>query len=525
VEFNANWRGGKTIYAALRSASEASNSGWQAVGTWMQAPSGGNVVTSGLQFGGGAAQQVVMSYRTPFPDDLAEGQISLTGQPDNYVNSCQISWTPSRELTVAEVPGSFEQGAGNPSICTVVPGTTLTPTVDGFEVAMKVRWNAERLASFPDRDFYLATGATMKSGLGGQPVRTVNPTTPVDGDPDVPEDLFIYNDNQWYFFTGLCFGCNVMGLNAGAGVSIRCTDPSSGAMPPSPSMPREAACGSTILYPSEVQRIYVAMSAPNTTPAGWSAVGISARQVGNDASVVFFSRSIPLQIRAAASGKLPIRMSTFIPWAWIWGPPQEPCVFTVAPTVTRDLSYTGDNRGFSSNSSQARGLTLATADILSGSLSGVLHETGWTSSFAGIPPLNPDGSIAPRAFDGVFGDCFLEHERGKASTAPMSIGGSRSGTNQMLVQVRGAIPNPLPQLFSPTIDWDYQLYLDLNGASPMVSGFYKHDCFPAHELWIGNTQIHGYMPTSNNFATLASCLVGLGQIEGRISARAIPAGQ
>jgi len=74
-------------------------------------------------------------------------------------------------------------------------------------------------------------------------------------------------------FTGLCFGCNVMGLNAGAGVSIRCTDPSSGAMPPSPSMPREAACGSTILYPSEVQRIYVAMSAPNTTPAGWSAVG------------------------------------------------------------------------------------------------------------------------------------------------------------------------------------------------------------------------------------------------------------
>ena len=100
-------------------------------------------------------------------------------------------------------------------------------------------------------------------------------------------------------FTGLCFGCNVMGLNAGAGVSIRCTDPSSGAMPPSPSMPREAACGSTILYPSEVQRIYVAMSAPNTTPAGWSAVGISARQVGNDASVVFFSRSIPLQIRAA----------------------------------------------------------------------------------------------------------------------------------------------------------------------------------------------------------------------------------
>jgi hypothetical protein len=528
VQFNANWRGGKTIYGALRAPGDISLSGWQAVGTWMQAPSGGNVMTSGLQLGGGAVQQLVMRYRTPFPDDLDRGQINLSGQVDNYQNACQMYWWPSRQLEVAGAGGSFEQGAGDPSICTVAAGTTLTPTVDGYEIAMKVRLSPQLLANFSSSngDFYVATGATMKSRSGGQPIRTVNPTTPFDGDPDVPEDLFIYNDNQWYFFTGLCFGCNVIGnLNAGAGVSIRCTDPSGGARPPSPDVPREAACGSTILYPSEVQRIYVAMSAPNTTPAGWSAVGISARQVGNDASVVFFSRSIPLQIRAAASGKLPIRMSTFIPWAWIWGPPQEPCVFTVAPTVTRDLSYTGDNRGFSSNSSQARGLTLATADILSGSLSGVLHETGWTSSFAGIPPLNPDGSIAPRAFDGVFGDCFLEHERGKASTAPMSIGGSRSGTNQMLVQVRGAIPNPLPHLFSPTIDWDYQLYLDLNGASPMVSGFYKHDCFPAHELWIGNTQIHGYMPTSNNFATLASCLVGLGQIEGRISARAIPAGQ
>jgi hypothetical protein len=94
----------------------------------------------------------------------------------------------------------------------------------------------------------------------------------------------------------------------------------------------------------------------------------------------------------------------------------------------------------------------------------------------------------------------------------------------MLVQAGGALTNPLP-LYSFDINRDYQLYLDLNGASPMVSGFYKHDCFPAHELWIGNTQIHGYMPPSNNFATLASCLVGFGQIEGRISARAIPAGQ
>ncbi|MBZ2180166.1 MAG: hypothetical protein ACK6DY_06850, partial [Acidobacteriota bacterium] len=303
VQFNANWRGGKTIYGALRAPGDISLSGWQAVGTWMQAPSGGNVMTSGLQLGGGAVQQLVMRYRTPFPDDLDRGQINLSGQVDNYQNACQMYWWPSRQLEVAGAGGSFEQGAGDPSICTVAAGTTLTPTVDGYEIAMKVRLSPQLLANFSSSngDFYVATGATMKSRSGGQPIRTVNPTTPFDGDPDVPEDLFIYNDNQWYFFTGLCFGCNVIGnLNAGAGVSIRCTDPSGGARPPSPDVPREAACGSTILYPSEVQRIYVAMSAPNTTPAGWSAVFINAQQVGTGPAAVTFSRSIPLQIRAAA---------------------------------------------------------------------------------------------------------------------------------------------------------------------------------------------------------------------------------
>jgi hypothetical protein len=46
---------------------------------------------------------------------------------------------------------------------------------------------------------------------------------------------------------------------------------------------REAACGSAIRYPSEVQRIYVALSAPNTTPAGWSAVIANIQEAGTDA--------------------------------------------------------------------------------------------------------------------------------------------------------------------------------------------------------------------------------------------------
>ena len=80
VQFNANWRGGKTIYGALRAPGDISLSGWQAVGTWMQAPSGGNVMTSGLQLGGGAVQQLVMRYRTPFPDDLTRGRSTYPGR-------------------------------------------------------------------------------------------------------------------------------------------------------------------------------------------------------------------------------------------------------------------------------------------------------------------------------------------------------------------------------------------------------------------------------------------------------------
>jgi hypothetical protein len=98
----------------------------------------------------------------------------------------------------------------------------LTSTVDGYEIAMKVRLSPQLLANFSSSngDFYVATGATMKSGSGGQPLRTVNPTTPVDGDPDVPEDLFIYNDNQWYFFTALMFWmqCDRWTWTLGAGV-------------------------------------------------------------------------------------------------------------------------------------------------------------------------------------------------------------------------------------------------------------------------------------------------------------------
>ena len=316
VQFNSNWTGAKTIYGALFGAGafENENSGWQAIGTWMGSPSGGTVITTGIQFGGGSTQELLVRYLTPFPDDLVNGQVLLSSQPDYYLNSCQISWWPNRSLSVQGVAGTFDQGAGHPQYCAVAPGATLTRTSEGFDLRLKVTLNQQLLETFPNRDFYIATGAYTKNPFGGQPLRAVS-RTPVDGDPDVSDELFIYNDRRWYFFTGYCFGCNVIGLGAGAGVNIRCTDPQVGAVPPTSLEPQSSPCGTPILYAGEVQRLVVAMSAPETTPAGPSAVFINASVAG--APQWSMSFQIPFQIRAAASARFPIRMSFFIPPVWI----------------------------------------------------------------------------------------------------------------------------------------------------------------------------------------------------------------
>ena len=195
-------------------------------------------------------------------------------------------------------------------------------------------------------------------------MRAMSPT-PVDGDPDVSDELFIYNDRRWYYFTGSCFGCNVLGFGAGAAVDIRCTPPQSGAVPPTLLAPQSSSCGTAIRYNNEVQQFYVAMSAPSTTPAGPRTLFINASVAGAPQWSVLFA--IPFQIRAAASARFPIRMSFFIPPAWIWGPPWEACIGPVGETM--QLAFAGDNRSFSATSPEYRGLSMATADVLLGTLS------------------------------------------------------------------------------------------------------------------------------------------------------------
>jgi hypothetical protein len=106
-------RGGKTIYGALRAPGDVSSSGWQAVGTWMQAPSGGNVMTSGLQLGG-ALQRVSLSYRTPFPDDLEAGQIILSGQAEQLQQRLSDVVVAERAVGGGGSWGDFRAEYGQP---------------------------------------------------------------------------------------------------------------------------------------------------------------------------------------------------------------------------------------------------------------------------------------------------------------------------------------------------------------------------------------------------------------------------
>ena len=211
-----------------------------------------------------------------------------------------------------------------------------------------------------------------------------------------------------------------------------------------------------------------------------------------------------------------IRNTSFIPWAFVYVNPARTCALPppYPPNTNIILTYKGEPRWFSPNSGEFRTVNIAQALVGSGTLQSGFGEAGMSYSFAGQPPLDSSGWIAAQAYDGVNGDCILQHESGRASSSGMSVTSFRTGPNQMQVAFTGGAGNPLSGE-SPNIDWSFQIGLNaLNPTAPRFTLSYNHDCFPAHELWIGNQQIHGYIPPSNDFVTVLACLSGFGQIAG-----------
>ena len=70
-------------------------------------------------------------------------------------------------------------------------------------------------------------------------------------------------------------------------------------------------------------------------------------------------------------------------------------------------------------------------------------------------------------------------------------------------------------IWAPDVDWDFQftVNVNVNGAAPILSGTVTHDCYPAHELWVGNTMIYGYTPPAHDLLTLTRCLSDFNRVQ------------
>jgi hypothetical protein len=77
----------------------------------------------------------------------------------------------------------------------------------------------------------------------------------------------------------------------------------------------------------------------------------------------------------------------------------------------------------------------------------------------------------------------------------------------------GGANNPL--VASPEINWDVLVVVSTwIPASPHYTISFTHDCFPAHEVYIGKQRIHEWTPTSYTVANVASCLGGFAPVRG-----------
>lgn len=83
-----------------------------------------------------------------------------------------------------------------------------------------------------------------------------------------------------------------------------------------------------------------------------------------------------------------------------------------------------------------------------------------------------------------------------------------NGTTTTVV-LKGYATNPVP-LFSFAIDWNFTLNLTQPSLGYLnASGSYIHDCYPAHELSVSNTDAYSWTNPANDIFTITSCLAGL----------------
>lgn len=207
----------------------------------------------------------------------------------------------------------------------------------------------------------------------------------------------------------------------------------------------------------------------------------------------------------------------FIPNDYVPGPGLPGCPSDV---------YAGDNRTFDPYSGSYR--AMQTIDVGIGGLTSVTSSTGyipgeatgWSYEFSSAVLQN--GQIPDSAYNlGYIGGCTTQYlnEFGHATTANMPLPSvSYSGSNQTNVTLSGSAKDPVP-LYAFAFDWDVSLSLSEPTSTDLkASGVLIGDCFPAHEVSVGSTDVTTWMPTSSSFTYIAACLAGFGEINQPFSA-------
>lgn len=164
VEFNGAWRGGKAVYAALRTVGDSTpSSGWQSMGSWIH--EGGNAPVSQVSsmLGGGPTQKLKTRYSSPFPNDIAGGTVVFSqNNTANFNAGCQIAWGPTGFVTLGMSVGLFTQPIVG-QFCNIDKSTKIQKG-DGWEVEFTVTFTQAFLSSEVNGDFYYYSSG--KSGAG-----------------------------------------------------------------------------------------------------------------------------------------------------------------------------------------------------------------------------------------------------------------------------------------------------------------------------------------------------------------------
>ncbi len=208
-------------------------------------------------------------------------------------------------------------------------------------------------------------------------------------------------------------------------------------------------------------------------------------------------------------------LTTFIPGNYVPGPPRESCI---GPNGSLYMVYSGDDRHFDpqveSYRTRQRISLIPSESVDSDGLSGTAFQaTGRTFQFA--KDALSDKVINGNDMDGIANDCHLWNATDQATSDGMLIEVERVGPLTVRARLYTGLfdgPNNPFVWYSPSIDWDFEVTIDISTPKPAWTLEGTWDGFPAVEVYINDQPLYHLSPGPGPYslADLAALLPGVG---------------